>query len=337
MMPKIIIDDCIPYAKGLLEAHASVSYLPCEQFSPATIADADALLVRTRLRCDSALLADSHVRFIGTASIGFDHIDLDYCRAAGITVANAPGCNAPAVAQYVFAAIARFHAQVEGLTLGVVGVGNVGSIVARWAQGMGMRVLRCDPPRAEREGSDGFASLEQVAREADIVTFHTPLTRTGAHPSLHLADEQFFAALQRRPLIINAARGGVVDEAAALRALERGAISHLVVDCWEGEPRLNPAVLAAAAIATPHIAGYSLDGKIRATQMSVDALCRSLGLPAVTVDAPTPAVTPEAIPLADVAASYDIMADDAALRRDPASFEPLRNYYHLRPEAQPRV
>lgn len=208
---KLIIEKNIPFIQGLLDGMADVEYLAPEDITPETMRDADALITRTRTRCDAALLEGSRCRFIATATIGTDHIDLDYCRARGITVANAPGCNAPAVAQYVFASIlayrkafglARDVSDVDGcdsrlsnMSLAVVGVGNVGSIVARWGEGLGMRVLRVDPLRAMAEGPAGFSTLADAAREADVITFHTPLTRDGYCPTYHMADAVFSTLL----------------------------------------------------------------------------------------------------------------------------------------------
>ena len=194
---RIIVEANIPYIRGLLEKFGDVAYLPASGITADAVRRADALFVRTRTRCDASLLDGSSVKFVATATIGTDHIDLQWCRGAGIDVANAPGCNAPAVAQYVHAVIgSRFGGDVRGLTLGVVGVGHVGGIVARWGERLGMRVLRCDPPRQRREGGD-FVDLATVAREADVITFHTPLTSSGADATWHIADSRFLESLSR--------------------------------------------------------------------------------------------------------------------------------------------
>ena len=276
---KIIIENHIPFIKGIFEPIANVQYLPAEAIDTDAMKDADALITRTRTRCDAALLAGSKCKFIATATIGTDHIDLDYCAKNGITVASAPGCNAPAVAQYVLTSISHIFPKLTGKTIGIVGVGHVGSIVARWAECLGMNILLCDPPRAEAEGYDAFVSLSQIARQADIITFHTPLTKSGPHKTFHLADEAFFNSLLRKPVIINSARGPVVDNKLLLNALNTGIISHAIVDCWEGEPdNICLELVNKAFIATPHIAGYSLEGKKRATQMAAQALFDYLSL-----------------------------------------------------------
>ncbi|MGN0211613.1 MAG: TIGR00730 family Rossman fold protein [Muribaculaceae bacterium] len=340
---KVIIENHIPYISRLVEPFADeVLYLADAEITPEAVADADVLLVRTRTRCDAGLLDSSRCRFIGTATIGTDHIDLDYCESRGITVANAPGCNAPAVAQYVLATIARWmekeHIDASdsaSLTLGVVGVGHVGSIVARWARDLGFKVLLCDPPRARREGSDAFVGIDEIARRADIITFHTPFTREGDDATFHLCDEGLIGSMRHCRLLINSARGGIVDNAALLAALEDGRIGDAAIDCWENEPNIDLRLLDRAFVATPHIAGYSAEGKRRATAMIVEALNRRFGwsIEVPAVDAPTRGVAHVTLP--KIAASYDPLADTDALRgsaEGAAGFEALRNGYKLRHE-----
>lgn len=329
---KIVADAHVPYLEAL-DTVADVKRLVPADITRDAVADADALIVRTRTRCDSALLSGSRVKFVGTATIGFDHIDRDWCASAGIVTANAPGCNAPAVAQYVFATLMRLvNRPLRSHTIGIVGVGHVGRIVERWARSMHMRVMLCDPPRQRAEGGDAWYTLDDIAREADIITFHTPLTRTGADATWHLASREFFASLRRAPIIINAARGSVADTQAWIEAIEAGICGKAVVDCWEGEPAIDRRLLSLAAIATPHIAGYSEAGKKRATVMTLDSMCRAFGLPCIDTGLDVPQV-PETVTPSVVMHSYDPMADDAALRRAPGSFEALRDGYRLRPEA----
>lgn len=331
---KIIVEANIPYIKGLLEPVGKVEYLPAAAITKEAVADADALFVRTRTRCDAALLDGSLVQFIATATIGTDHIDLQYCRQKGIAVSNAPGCNAPAVAQYVFAAIgSRFCADTIGrLKLGVVGVGHVGSIVARWGNRLGMDVMLCDPPRKRSEGGN-FVELGEIAREADIITFHTPLNRSGEDCTLHLADTAFFAKLQHCRLLINSSRGAVVDNLALLAALNSGKVDAAAIDCWESEPCINRELLDKAFIATPHIAGYSQEGKMRATAMALQAFEQHFGLDIKGIPhVAAPLKGAEITDIAQVTASYDPLADTTRLKSDPDSFESLRNNYHLRPE-----
>ncbi|MCM1504613.1 MAG: 4-phosphoerythronate dehydrogenase [Muribaculum sp.] len=335
---KIVVEKNIPFIRGLLEPYAEVVYLAPEEIDAGSMADADALVTRTRTRCDEALLKGSKCRFIATATIGTDHIDLDYCRRNGINVANAPGCNAPAVAQYVISSILYVKRKrgdkrpLNSLTLGIVGVGHVGTIVDEWASSLGMNVLLCDPPRAEREGSEGFVSLAEIARKADVVTFHTPMTRDGKYPTYHLADAEFLEALVRTPILINSARGPVVDNGALADAVSAGKVSDIAIDCWEGEPDISRRLLDLALVATPHIAGYSRQGKIRATAMAVEALCRHFGLPIVRPVEPVPADIVH-YPTADlIEQSYSPEADTEALRSNPENFETLRNRYAYRDE-----
>ncbi len=331
-MVNIIIEECIPYIRGVLEPVANVTYLPASGITHDAMMDADALVTRTRTRVDAALLAGTRCRFVATATIGTDHIDLEWCRENGVTVVNAPGCNAPAVAQYVLSSIMHCRPELpSALTLGIVGVGHVGSIVARWAEGLGMRTLLCDPPRARREGSAKFTSLADLAANSDIITFHTPLTRNGTDPTFHLCDASLLAAMRKRPMIINAARGAVVDNNALLQALRDNLISDTAIDCWEHEPDINLALLGKSLVATPHIAGYSRQGKIRATRMAVDALTQFFGFPPGKWDNENLEV-PQTVTAMQIVESYDPATDSLRLRLDPRGFDRQRNHYRLREE-----
>lgn len=323
---KIVVENRIPYIQGALEQEAHVVYLPAADITADAVRDADALLVRTRTRCDAALLQGSRVRFIGSATIGTDHIDLEWCRDHGITVCNAPGCNAPAVAQWVFAAIGHWMrhsgiATTHGLTLGIIGVGHVGSIVARWAQQLGFNVLLNDPPRGIG------VPLDELLSRSDIVTVHTPLTRDGQWPTWHLLGGRELASMTRCRLLINAARGGIIDETALL-----GWQGDLAIDCWEGEPMLNLDVLRRAIVATPHIAGYSIEGKQRGTAMMIEALNRHydwhLPVPHITA----PARGADVVTLDAIMASFDPRRLTVQLQASPTQFESLRNTYPLRHE-----
>lgn len=330
---RIIVENNIPYVKGLLDPYATVRYLEPEEITPKAVRDTDGLVVRTRTRCDASLLDKSDVKIIATATIGTDHIDKDYCDSHSIVTVNAPGCNAPAVAQYVFASLMQvINRPIASYTIGIVGVGHVGSIVARWAQGLGMRVLLCDPPRQRAEGGDCWTDLATIAREADIITFHTPLTREGADATFHLAGRDFFRSLRRAPIIINSARGGITDTLSLVEAKKNGYTGPLIIDCWEGEPAIDSELLCLATIATPHIAGYSQDGKVRASQIVMDAMTTFFMLPRVTVDMPMPMRQANRVAVRDIVSSYDPRVDTAALKENPGSFEALRNHYKLRRE-----
>ena len=340
---KVVIDSHIPNIRGLIEPRAEVLYLEPGDITREAVKDADALIVRTRTRCNADLLDGSRVRFIGSATIGTDHIDLDYCAAHGITVRNAPGCNAPAVAQWVFCAIAAWMRQrgittTEGLTLGIVGVGNIGSIVARWATQLGFATLLNDPPvesveNVEKtENRDGsfdviFSPIEQLQRRCDIITFHTPLTRDGKWPTWHLCDQSFLDGLTRCRLILNAARGPIADNTALLDW--HGDVG---LDCWENEPDISRELLEKCVVATPHNAGYSREGKQRGTAMMLEALNDYYGwnIPLPTIAAP--ATGAAQVTLDGIAASYDIMADTTRLKTNPTDFESQRNHYPHRQE-----
>lgn len=327
---KIIADSKIPFLRGLLEPVAQVEYLPANRITANVVRDASVLLTRTRTRCDSNLLADSKIEFIGTATIGTDHIDMDYCRNHGISVVNSPGCNAPAVAQWVHASILRWlenRGVNNPITLGVVGVGHVGSIVARWASQLGYRVLLNDPPRAEREDNSQFVDLSTFQRECDIITFHTPLTSVGDYPTWHLCNAEFLDGLERCKLIINAARGAVCDNDALLNWH-----GDVALDCWEGEPVVNLVLLEKAFVATPHIAGYSIQGKQRGTAMVIEALNRHYGWDIKPQQANTPYEGANCVTPQTILDSYDPLIDTARLKSSPDTFEHQRTNYALRQE-----
>ena len=322
---KVIIDHKIPYLKEAIENITDdVVYLPGNAFTRETVKDADALIVRTRTKCNRELLEGSKVKFIATATIGYDHIDTEYCREAGITWTNCPGCNAGSVEQYVHSVLLLLKEKkgldLKNATIGVVGVGHVGSRVARMAEGLGMKVLLNDPPRAE-QGEPGFVDLATMARECDVITFHTPLNREGAYRTYHLVDEDFLFSLERAPFVINSSRGEVVDTASLLVALAAGKIKAAVIDTWEYEPRISKELMEVAFLATPHIAGYSADGKANATRMSLEALCRFFG-----IEADFSILPPEG------PKGYDPIRDSEWLKASPEKFEWFRENYPIRRE-----
>lgn len=331
----IIIEANVPYIRGVLEPFASnIRYLAPEDITPKAVEECDAMIIRTRTRCDEALLGRSRCRLIATATIGTDHIDLPWCEKHGIVVVNAPGCNAPAVAQYVFASLMRVICKpISTYTIGIIGLGHVGSIVERWARALDMKVLRHDPPRQRAEGGEDWATLEEIAEKADIITFHTPLTREGEDATYHMADEAFFRSLRRGPILINTARGAIVDTPALVKAMDEGLVGRAIIDCWENEPDISRELLDRASIATPHIAGYSAAGKVRATQVVADAVTTMFYLPRVHLSEPLPPACARTVTATGVAESYDPEADTAALRANPENFETLRNTYALREEA----
>ena len=350
MIDKIVVaDDRIPFLKGVLEPHfREVRYRPGAKIDAETVRDAAILITRTRTKCDEALLAGSAIEMIQTATIGYDHLDTAYLDRRGIRWNNSPGCNAPSVRQYIAAALleeARRHGfALAGKTLAVVGVGQVGSRVAALAESWKMRVLRVDPPRARAEGSAAFTPLAEAVRAADIVTFHVPLNRSGADATFHLADADLLAAMKPSALLFNSSRGEVVDTAALKAALARRQIAGAVLDVWENEPEIDRELLALADLATPHIAGYSTDGKANGTAQCVNRIGRAYGIAELEKWYPTD--VPPGPPEPEIEAGlpeeearrrylanwYDITFDDAALRRAPERFECLRAEYRIRRE-----
>ncbi|MBP3775543.1 MAG: 4-phosphoerythronate dehydrogenase [Prevotella sp.] len=329
---KMIVDDKIPFIQEHLRLLADeVVALNGASIGAADVRDADALIVRTRTRCDESLLKGSKVQFIATATIGFDHIDTDYLERAGIAWTSCPGCNAASVAQYVESSLLLLQ-QEKGLsfhdtTIGIVGCGHVGSKVRDVAERLGMRVLICDPLL----GDPDFVPLSVIEHDADIITFHVPLTREGTHATWHMADEAFFQRLRKTPYIINTSRGGVVDNTALLTAIQQGRVRDAIIDVWEGEPHLNVELLRRVFIGTPHIAGYSADGKTNADNMVIDALCRHFGLP--HPDKVLPPKLPASFHYTGSPLElYNPMRDSEALKTNPMRFEDLRNHYPLRRE-----
>ncbi len=335
---KVIVDNKIPYIREALESMADeVIYLPGQAFTPEVVKDADALITRTRTCCNRELLEGSNVKFIGTATIGFDHIDIDYCREAGITWQNCPGCNAGGVEQYVHAVLLllqqRKNINLRHSCLGIVGVGHVGTRIKQMAERLGMRVLLNDPPRAD-QGEIGFVDLDTLKKECDIITFHTPLIREGKYSTYHLADQDFFHSVKKHPVVINTSRGEVIDTQAVLDALNQGLIADAVIDTWENEPNINLELLDKVFIGTPHIAGYSVNGKFNATKMVLEAFCRffhkeanfHLELP------PDPNAPYSEDEDTRILQQYNPFRDYQTLREHTELFEQLRGDYPLRRE-----
>lgn len=346
---KIVADDKIPFLKGVLEPFADVLYLPGNRITAETVKDADALLIRTRTRVDKALLHGSRVRFAGTATIGFDHIDTRYCEANGITWKSAPGCNAGSVNQYIASVLVSLARQksvdLTRRVLGVIGVGNVGNKVLKTAELLGMRVYLCDPPRVRNEGLCGFISLEGILRECDILTFHVPLNIEGTDKTHHLVDEELIGKINPGTWIINTSRGEVVDTGALKRGLSDGRVEAAVLDVWENEPDIDLDLMAQCQYATPHIAGYSADGKAKGTAMIVRALSEFFDWP--LNDWEVPEIPEPENPLVKIRcrdrdetdiltdairATYRVEEDDARLRAMPSGFEQQRGNYPVRRE-----
>lgn len=340
---KAIVDDKIPYIRPFIQNLVDeVLFLPGAKITAEDVRDADILIVRTRTHCNRSLLEGSRVRFIATATIGYDHLDTGYLEQAGIKWTNCPGCNASSVGQYIHSAMLVLKREMgldfQHTTVGIVGVGHVGTDVHQKLASLGINCLLCDPPRAEKEGNANgrFHSLQELKERCQVITFHTPLVTEGPWPTFHLADATFFDGLRQCPVIINTSRGEVVDNLALLDALEKGLVRQTIIDTWEGEPRINLSLLEKAFIGTPHIAGYSADGKANATQMVLTALCEWMGVPANFHVAPpslpdtfTASADPEELALQ----LYDPREDSARLKACPDDFERLRNDYPLRRES----
>lgn len=341
---KILIDQYVPYAIEVLAPYAEVVSMDGRRLAPQEVADADALIVRTRTRCNETLLGGAcNLKFVGTATIGYDHIDRDYLASRGVAFRSAAGCNARGVLQWVAAVLAHL-AKVQGWspevkTLGVVGVGHVGSLVAEYGRMWGFRVLCSDPPRERAEGlgeSEGFVPLERLLEESDIVTLHTPLSREGEDATFHLVGDDFLSKLHDGAVVLNASRGEVADTAALLR--HSGRIT-LCIDVWEGEPdHINSDLLAVAEIATPHIAGYSLQGKANASAIVVRALAERLGIEPLVDWYPegVEPSSPRMISWGDMCAEIDdrchLVEESRRMKSRPEEFEVRRNTYPLREE-----
>ena len=343
---KVIIDNKIPYIEGIIEKLGEdtpneVIYIPGTKFTPEIVRDADALIIRTRTLCNRELLEGSKVKFIATATIGFDHIDTDYCKEAGITWTNAPGCNSASVAQYIHSTLLLLEKEkgftLKGKCIGVVGIGNVGSKVCKVAQSLGMRVLMNDLPRADKEGAGMFTDMETLTRECDVITFHTPLNKEGKYKTYHLADAGFFNSLKKSPVIINTSRGEVTETSALISALEKKQISEAVIDVWENEPEISLELLNKVFLGTPHIAGYSADGKANATRMSLESFCRffhinpDFDIQPIQPDSSVIKASTEADAYLQM---YDPRRDSNALKANPEMFEQLRGDYPFRREKE---
>ena len=337
---KIVVDDKIPYIRETIcQLADEVVFLSGAAITADDVRDADVLVVRTRTRCNQQLLEGSKVQLVVTATIGYDHIDTQWLDKAGIRWTNCPGCNSGSVAQYVESALLLLEQQ-KGLslrqsTIGIVGCGHVGSKVKAVAERLGMQVLVCDPPlqkaNSQKLTANSYVSLDEIERRCDIITFHVPLTREGQYATWHLADEDFFHRLSRVPYIINTSRGEVVDNQALLQALEDGRVRDAVIDVWENEPHPDAALLEKVFIGTPHIAGYSADGKVNADNMVIDAICQQFGLSHPGIIAP-PALPSDFHYTGSPLDLYNPMDDSQKLKAASSLFEQLRNNYPLRRE-----
>ena len=346
---KIVADNKIPFLKGILEPFAEVVYLPGKQIDNKILKDADALLIRTRTKCTESLLKGTKVRFIGTATIGFDHFDTKFCAKNGIYWTNAPGCNSTSVQQYMAAALLKmafeFRFRLKDKTIGIVGVGNVGSKVEKLAHLLGMNVLLNDPPRARKEGKKNFVNLRTVLNESDIITLHVPLNVVGEDCTWYLFNDMSFKKVKKGTWFINTSRGEVAETGPLIKAMESGKLGGAVIDVWENEPDIDMRLMSGTFLATPHIAGYSTDGKANGTSIIVNALSGYYDLPLKDWYPPeVPEAEDQVISISEagktsedvlveaVSRTYNIDEDNISLRFSPADFEKLRNDYRIRRE-----
>lgn len=339
---KIVADKAIPFLEGVFDPYADMTYLPGDKIGPENVRDADVLMVRTRTKCNADLLEGSKVKFIATATIGTDHIDFPYCDSKGIVVRNAPGCNAGGVMEYVFSALyglaSRKSISLQGDTIGIIGVGHVGSLIERMGRALGFKILKCDPPRAEAEGSFGFCDLEYLLQNSQIVTLHVPLDET----TRGMANSEFFSLMQPGAFFINAARGEVVCDDALKAAIPK--LGPVIIDTWNHEPDIDLDLMDKVAIATPHIAGYSYQGKQNGTAAAVRAVAHYFGITELYEFFPkTDLPENEAVKLdlkglnqGEIASvlqyNYPIFTDDFILRLNPENFDKLRSEYNYRRE-----
>jgi len=355
---KIIADANIPFVKDCFSSIGEVEVFGGRQIRPGVVGDADCLLVRSVTRVDSELLAGSRVRFVGTATIGFDHIDVEYLAKNNVSFASAPGSNANSAAEYVIAGLLeigqKYKKRVEGKSIGIIGVGNVGSRVEKKVRALGMKVLLNDPPLQRATGDAKYLPLEELY-ECDFITLHTPLTFEGIDKTFHLAGEKFFKLLKSGCVFFNTSRGGVVEASALKSAIKAGKLKAVVLDVWENEPNIDTELLEMVDIGTPHIAGYSLDGKIAGMIMIYKATCKYFGLEAKfdikdflpEADVPQLEINPKSGSEQDVLRGavekiYRIREDDLRLRwildrpqgKRGKFFDSLRKNYPVRREFQ---
>jgi erythronate-4-phosphate dehydrogenase len=350
---QILADENIPFVQKAFAHLGEVRTVAGRQLSRADLNEAEILLVRSVTLVNDKLLANSAVRFVGTATIGLDHIDLDYLRQQNIGFASAQGSNATAVAEYVISAL-LIIAQRQGFrltdkTVGIIGCGNVGSRLFNKLTALGTNCIIHDPPLQEKTGNPNYVDLDTVL-SADIITLHLPLEKGGRYPTYHLVNTEFLAKLRENVILINTSRGAVIDETVFLERLTTRPAMTIILDVWQNEPHINLSLLQRAALGTPHIAGYSLEGKVRGTEMLYTAVCdyfqcapswqaqTALPTPPLTRLSFSKTVDDEVAIHTAVMASYDVRRDETALRRinhaahPNAYFDNLRKNYPVRRE-----
>ncbi len=345
---QITVDSSQPLAEEAFSLLGNVTLLPKDEITNDALKNTDVLICRSTIKVDEALLAGTPVKFVGCPIIGTDHVDFAYLEANNIGFAAAPGCNANSVSEYFCAAVLKFltdnSRKLEGLTVGIIGVGNVGKRVAEKARALGLKVLLNDPPRAEAESDFENCGLDTLLSESDIVTLHVPLEKSGKYPTFELAGADFFAKMKNDALLINASRGKVIDQSELEKALDNKQIGAAVLDVFYNEPEIPESLHEKLLIATPHIAGHSYNGKVNGTAQIFDAVCKHYNITKTWSTEslmPAPEVDMVEVESYDnledvlyftILSCYDIMADDEVLRNHPGFFYSYRQNYPLRME-----
>jgi len=353
---KIVADENIPYVREAFGSLGKVELVSGRLITTALLKDADLLLVRSITRVDESLLAGTQVKFVATATIGTDHIDEPWLANHGISFASAAGSNSNSVAEYITAVLLtladRKGFTLAGKTIGVIGVGNVGSKVAHKCRQMGMTVLKNDPPLQERTGTGDYCDLPDLLKQSDFVTLHVPLKIKDRWPTFHMVNDLFLKKMKPSAFLINSSRGSVVDGTLLRDTLKNKRLAGCVLDVWENEPAIDAQLLELVDLGTPHIAGYSFDGKVNGTEMIYQAACRFLGVPPTwnpKIIMPPPAVPSIVLTGSNdlqtdlyqtVKTLYDVQTDDKNLReilalpadKRPKHFDLLRKNYPIRRE-----
>lgn len=343
---KIVADEKIPYLKGVLEKYVHMDYLPGAKISTQDLLDADALITRSVTNCNHELLQNTKVKFIATATIGDDHIDKEYCKRNSIQWSTAKGCNSTAVSQFVLAGLLAFvhkhEIELKDKTIGIIGVGDIGTKVKQLGEILGMNVLLNDPPKERNENSELFCSLEEIQQRADIISLHVPLNLSGRDKTFHLLDEGFFKNLKKRVVLINTSRGAVLETLAVKKAIQSGKVLGSFIDVWENEPNPDEELLSLVDIATPHIAGYSMQGKVKGTSLVLENICRffefrvesevNIQIQNIAIEIDGDGLSEQEIIYRSVISTYNILSDHQALVNDVRNFSHQRNNYNFRKE-----
>lgn len=344
---KVIIDEKIPYIKEVFEKYGEVTYKAGVKITEEDLLDKDILITRTRTRCDSSTLKNSRIKIIASATIGTDHIDIDYCKKKGITVFNAPGCNAESVNQYVLSALSQLsinhNIKLKDKRIAIIGVGNIGKRLDLSCQLLNMKVTLCDPPRDRTDPNFSGESYIKAISSADIITYHVPLIKAGIDKTVDLFNHNIIPHLKKGVVIINSCRGEVINDSAMIKALDSKVVSHAIIDCWNGEPNINKDLLSKVTFGTPHIAGYSIDGKFTATRMVSEQILslmqvdqhnwNNITVPSVNRSKQELSTDDDETKVClEILHTYNIESDHNTLINNSVNFEKHRNNYPIRRE-----